>query len=554
VALCLAVTAYWAVQWHPFQLPNNDYYSFEQTARSLARFELPDDFKRLPAFPALIAMVRPAMGGSHPWLSAALVVNAGFALATLVLLFVYARSLFPESERTGAILVPLLFASTVEFHAMGLQPLVEPTLGFFLVLAFLLHQRRSLWMYAAAFLVGLGRAEAAVVAPVFFVLGVLEAPSPARGLRRHLVPAALASLGLLAWTGLGIVYGKGQNFYLELMESMGWQPALEFPLRVFSEAFAFLNVQNAALLAVGLVLVGVPVGLGLAHGLRSFQREARALLLYFVVSVLVVSAFGVDKSRYAYPAMWIPILFCASGLVVLRDGATELVATWAPGRPLARLLRFGAAVLFVAALAGWLWFAQTRLDRVPPLTDHLFEVVCVAIAAWALLRGVAPPRILRQAMALGVLVFVTTVVGSGIAHKRTTLRKIYYTNHGLVLLAGWIEENCGEEDRILTLGRKHLQFLTGQPKRRFVPFSRLERESLETLPGRMREQGLTYLAWTHRDPVSNPSAAYYHDLFNVDLAENFRAGRPVPGFEHVATLDVPDLADESDVQIYRPAP
>jgi hypothetical protein len=402
--------------------------------------------------------------------------------------------------------------------------------------------------------VGLGRAEAAVVTPVFFVLGVLEEPTLLRGLRRHALPAVLAALGLLTWTGLGAVYGRGQNFYLELMESMGWHPALQYPMRVFSEAFAFLNVQNSAALALGLVMVAVPVGLGIAHGLRSFPREARALLVYFVASVVVVSAFGVDKSRYAYVALWIPILFCSSGLVVLRDGATALVERLAPGPPVARLLRAAGALLFGVALAGWLAFAHTRHDRIPAIADDLFAVGCVGLAAWALLQGVRPPRILRQAMVFAVLVFVTSVIGSGISHKRTTLHQIYYTNHGMVLLADWIERNFTDDDRIVTLGRKHLQFLTGLPRKRFVPFSRLEVGSTEALAERMRREGVTYLAWTHRDPVTNRSAAYYHELFNVDLAEPFRSGGPVPGFEHVATLPVTDEADETDVQIYRPAP
>ncbi len=553
VLLCLGVVAYGVVQWHPFLLPNNDYYSFEQTAQSLGRLEIPKDFKRLPAFPALMAAVRPVMDGPHPWLSAALVVNAVCALATLVLLFVYAGRAFAPSDRASAVLVPLLFASTVQFSVMGLQPLVEPTLGFFLVLAFVLHQRRSLWMYLAGFAVGLGRAEAATVIPVFFLLGVLEDRSLAGGLRRHAIPAVLASLGLLGWTGLGAVYGKGQNFYFELMESMGWQPALGFPLRVLSEAFAFLNVQNPALLVALLAVAAVPVGLGVAYGLQVFRRDAQALLLYFAVSVVVVSFFGVDKARYAYVALWIPLLFCAAGLLVLRDQATEGVSAWLPSEPGARVLRAGAALSGLAALVAWLRFAETRPELAPPAADAAFTLGCVGLAAWALLRGLPPPRALRQAMACLALVFVITAVGSATARKRTALSDIYHANHAIVLLAGWMEENFRDDDRMVVLSRKHLQFLTGLSKNRFLPFSRLDAESTEGLAEIMRRDGLTLLAWTHRDAVTSRSAAYYHELFNVELAERFRLGEPVPGFEHVATLRAPKAADASDVQIYRPA-
>lgn len=552
--LLLIVVAWGAAEWHPFLLPNNDYYSFEKTAQSFARLELPKDFKRLPAFPALIAVVRPLMSGPHTWLSAALVVNAASAFGTLVLLFVYARRLFGPRERGAALLVPILFASTEQFHAMALQPLVEPTLGFFLVLAFVLHQRRSLWMYAAGFMVGLGRAEAATVIPVFFLLGVLEDRPLARGLRRHALPAALASMGLLGWTGLGVVYGKGQNFYLELMGSMGWQPAVGFPLRAFSEAFVFLNVSNVALLVFLLALTAVPVGLGVAYGLRTFRSDARVLALYFVVSVLVVAFFGVNKPRYAYTAVWIPLLFCVGGLAVLRDRAAEWLAARAPSEALVRALGVAGVALWLVVLVGWLRFEETRADLAPLFVDELFTVACVGLAAWVLLRGLPPPVALRQVTTCLVLVFVTTSIGSGIARKRTAIFDIYHANHATVVLADWMEDNFGEDDRMVVLSRKHLQFLTGLPKHRFTPFSRLEVESTEELSEMMRRDGLTLVAWTHRDAVENRSAAYYHQLFNVTLAERFRSGESVPGFEHVTTLRVPEAAKASNVQIYRPVP
>lgn len=552
--LLVVVVACGAAEWHPFLLPNNDYHSFETTARSFARFELPRDFKRLPAFPALIAAVQPLMHGSHTWLSAALVVNAVAACATLILLFVYARRLFGPHERGAALLVPLLFASTGQFHAMALQPLVEPTLGFFLALAFVLHQRRSLWMYAAGFMVGLGRAEAATVIPVFFLLGVLEDRPLARGLRRHALPAGLASLGLLGWTGLGVVYGKGQNFYLELMDSMGWKPAVGFPLRAFSEAFLFLNVSNIPVLVFLLAVTAVPVGAGIVYGLRTFRSDARVLVLYFAVSVLVVAFFGVNKPRYTYAALWIPLLFCAAGLAVLRDRAAEWLAAWGPSESRVRVLGVAGVALWLVVLVGWLRFEETRADLAPLLVDELFTVACVALAAWVLMRGLPPPRALRQAMACLALVFITTSIGSGIARKRTAIADVYYANYATVLLAEWLEDNLRDDDRIVVLGRKHLQFLTDLPKRRFLPFSRLEVESTEELSEIMRRDGWTLVVWTHRDEVTNRSAAYYHKLFNVTLAERFRSGEPVPGFEHVATLRVPEAAKASDVQIYRPVP
>ena len=132
--LVLASLLYWSAQYRPFTLPNNDYASFANTAASFADGALPKGFQRGPLLPALMALLGPLMPEPHPHLHAALAWNIAFSLGTLVLLYLFARPLLGA----GALLVPTLFAATSQFHSMGLQPLVEPSLGFLVVLAFLL--------------------------------------------------------------------------------------------------------------------------------------------------------------------------------------------------------------------------------------------------------------------------------------------------------------------------------------------------------------------------------------------------------------------------------
>jgi hypothetical protein len=67
----------------------------------------------------------------------------------------------------------------------------------------------------------------------------------------------------------------------------------------------------------------------------------------------------------------------------------------------------------------------------------------------------------------------------------------------------------------------------------------------------MREHGFTHVAYTYRKPVHNPAAGYYHRTLRAFVADPFRDGADVPGFEHVATLKVPPDVEESDVQVYR---
>ncbi len=543
--LCALTLAAWVVQYHPFLLPNNDYYSFERLARSLAAFELPGEYKRLPAFPAVMALASPLMPEPHRELHAALVTNAGFALATLALLFVYARRAMGE----GAILVPLLFATTVQFHVMGLQPLVEPSLGFFVVLTFVLHQRRSPWQYAAAFVVGLGRAEAATLAPILFFLNWREDGR----FWRHAILGALASTGLLAWTALGAFLGKGQSFYLELMEGMGWRPEPAFALRALRESFAFLNVSSPLLLALGLLLVGVPIAFGVASGLRRFRRDALLMLCFFGVATAVVAAFGVNKARYAYPVLWIPLLFCAHGLVRLCDGATQQLARRLPESAGPALL--GAACLvWAGVLAFWMSVLGGRPSLALPALDAGYVLACVGIAVWALLRNASPPTVLRRTAAFIALAFLSSAMVSGVARKKLELHEVYHANYASWTLAHWLEENLGPDERIIVLSRKHILHLVDLPKDRLGSFAKVKAEDPAGLAAYMRDDGYELVVWTHRGDVTNRSAAYYHRRLGVALAEAFRDGAVVPGFQHVATLPVPEEADSSDVQVYRLQP
>lgn len=545
LVLCAWTLAYWSVQYKPFLLPNNDWYSFERTAQSVGRFELPAEFKRMPVFPAFVALATPLMPRPDPELHAALVVNIAFSLGSLALLFRLASG--PLGP--GAILAPVFFAATVQFHAMGLQPLVEPSLGFFVILSLVLFQARSRWQYAAAFAAALGRLEAATLIPVLCVLNGREEGR----FWKHLALAAAASTGVLGWTLAGALRGSGASFYLELMESMGWEPAPQFLLRLLREGFAFLDVGDPRILLPLLGVVGVPLAVGIRVGLREFRRETLALLGCFAASALVIVGFGVNKARYVYPTVWIPPFLCAAGLLRLQDLAFRRLAPRLSGGASRLLAGAGSALLGAAAVLGVVYIG-TRPRLLPLALDAGFALGCAGVAALPLVRRPRPPRTLWLGLACGVLAFVTASLTTGIAGKRAEVYDVYYTNYANVLLADWVEHNLGPDERAIVLGKKHLLHLTGLSKHRFLSFSKVEAQSVEELAAFMRREGYTYVVWTHRGDVHDRASAYYYETLHVELAERFRSGSPVPGFAHVATLRAPEHVDSSDVQIYRLAP
>ncbi|MDH3686833.1 MAG: hypothetical protein OEP95_11435, partial [Myxococcales bacterium] len=419
--LSIGLLAYWAQQYQPFFLPNNDFPSFERTARSLAAFELPSSFQRMPILPALMGLLAPLMPGPHPYLNAALVLNIAFSLGTLWLLFLFAS----RTLGRGAVLVPLLFAASTQFQTMGLQPLVEPSLGFFVVLAFVLFERRSRWQWAAAFAAALSRYEAAMLIPVFVIAGMVEE----RRFWRPVLLGAAGSAGLLLWAGLGVLHGSGGSTYLDMMKGMGFAAAPEFLERSLKEPFRGLYRSTLGPGLAGFVaLVVVPLVLGVRRGLHDFRREALALFGFTVACLLVIVVFGINKARYVYPTEWIWLFFFAAGALyaaerIARQGASR------SGGALGQAALVGSAGLLALAIYRWVPRLLAEEPSLPVAADLAFGALCVATAAtWGALalprRGAAAER----AVGLALAAVLVPLIGGGLQGKRSEAYKVRYAS------------------------------------------------------------------------------------------------------------------------------
>ena len=542
--LTLVVLAFWASQYQPFFLPNNDFPSFERTARSLAAFELPKSFQRMPVFPALMAVVAPALPEPHPYLHAALLLNIAFSLGTLWLLFVLASRTFGR----GALLVPLLFATSTQFHAMGLQPLVEPSLGFFVVLAFVLFERRSGWQWVAAFAAALSRYEAAMLIPVLVLADVLEH----RRFWRPALAGALASSGLLLWAGLGALHGSGGSTYLDMMKGMGFTAAPEFLERSLKEPFrGYYRATLGPGLAVFAACVLVPLGFGIARGLRNFRRETLAMLGFAAACVLVIVVFGINKARYVYPTEWIWLFFFAAGVGHLGASLATRLAATAP--PAAAVAAMGLA-LGVFGVAGARWIPRLAAEEpsLPLAGDLAFAAICAGIAVlWGSTAFATRPPLAGRAAGLALAALLVPLVGGGLQGKRAEAYKVRYASYGSFVAAEWLGENLQPGERALTLGRSHVLHLTGFEPNRIVHFGSLGAERIEDLAPEMDERGIEYAIYTWRKPLQTPSDGYYHGKLKAFLAEELRDGAEVPGLELVATLPLPAELERDPVRVYR---
>jgi hypothetical protein len=540
--LCAGVIVYWALQYHPFVLPNNDYGSFEDTARSLAALELPRSFQRMPVLPALMGALAPLVPTRHPYLDAALLLNLAFSLALLVLVF----RLGAHSFGRGALLPPLLLAGTTQFHGMALQPLVEPSLACFAALAFVLFQARSPWQYAAAFAAGLSRYEAVILIPVLFAANVASE----RRLWRHVALAALAASGFVGWTALGWLHGSGGATYYDLMQGMGFRPAPDFFERSFKEPFRGWYREPGEGLWIFLLAVGVPLAVGVHAGVREFRREALALLAFFAGCVSVIVIFGINKARYVFPTEWIPLFFFSLGALRSCEAGARALARAPAVASFALALSAAGAGLFVARR--WALRILATPGAQPGWLDVGFAAFALALlAVWLAPRALRRPRPACAAAALALLALATPQIAGGIHAKRKELFKVMYENWGSYVAAGWLEQQLAEGERAVVVSPGHIHHLTNLGEDRVLGYATLRVESVEDLRKQMRARGIRYAVYTWRKTPETPADLYYHRKLGAPLGEAFRSGGPVAGFVHVASLPLPEMLHRDSVQVYR---
>lgn len=615
-----------AAFFHPFAAPDNDYASFEHVAQALASWSLPDSFKRGPVFPALMAIVAPFAGGVTPYLRAALLINAAASLVNIVLVHAIARRL---GGPVAAGMAALLFAGSVQFAPLALQPLVEPTLGTSVLLAALALLVRSRLAYAAAALAALGRTETALLVPLIAcsrlgptLIAELRRPRKdvdltARGLRRFIevvlgvgapreLALSIAALApLVVWMALGSRFDTGQDTYMAMWRAMDFAAAPSYLERSIREPFIGWyrsgNIGRA-------VIVAVPLLVGMYASVRRMPWRAGVLFILWILSALAIVRFGVDKARYVYATSWIPMLASAIGI--------ESIARWTTAR-LSVLPPMLALVPGAFLLVAWIERLQSGLERLahtelppigpepaprslafatslgavsmPSLLFAAFGALLLALAAgvlWArrvrssatpnasdpplATRAHSAPRFAAASAALLALFYLTPLLLGGLHGAQNTLINAHYDNYESALGAGWLASHMGDGERAVMLMPPHAHHVAGLDPERVVAYADLgvgpppsagaegeiaPADTADSIAAAMRDLEVTYAIYTWRPPPVNPANHYYYQFYRTDLSDVFADGGVVPGFEHVATIPLPEGVEELEgrrpVQVYR---
>jgi hypothetical protein len=536
---CLACMAYWLLHYHQFYLPSPDTYSFVRAARSLGSGELPESFKRMPLLPLMMGLLGKSLTGDAPEVRAALILNLIFSAGSLVFLYFLARRMIG-----GAAILPVLLAAGArECHEMAGQALVEPIMGFAILFSLWLFFKKSRWQYLALFFAALTRYECSALIAIFFVLNWIYERKP----WQHLTLAALASSGFLVWMLLSVLRGASEagNPYLEQMHSQGWQ---------LSPAFAWTFV-NESFSGWGAAIWGVLAALGAWLSWRNCRRESAAVLAFALLYVLAHVAFGVNRERYVYPVRWIPPLYlglCAG--VLLNAAGRKLGSNWSALR--GRLL---AAVCALAALGSGAYALSKLLPAqgVAPRWAYL-ALPAALLAAGAVYSGLMIRKPIRTWLAVGLVLaaVIAPQISRGVAAHARETRPRKYESYGSYLTGRWLRGRLRSEERALAPNHLITARSAAIPREKVISFLSMESRDLAALRAEMLRKSITYLVYQHyRMPEkTDPRYSLFVRRNRPELLKHFRKGRPVPGFEHVETLELPPEARSGNVQIYRLTP
>ena len=502
-------------------VPNSDFPSFVGVARTILRFEIPANFKRLPGLGILQIGLSKFISGPHPVLTAGWLLNAILHPLSVVLLYLIGKRFLGESALGFALLVAVN-PWTIKQLA---QPMAETTLMFFTLLTFYLIFRRSYWCYLLAFITTMIRYDAAVLIVAAFITDMFTRKTKKERLT-VLFWASLASLPLALWM-LG-TYSHWESsssshyikhftsnkhvgtHYLELIWEAAFQPLLQLPAwikAVFVKAPAaaqIADIKSANDLLYGLSRIAVVIGVlaGAAFGLFKKKWNVAALLIFFALTVSVHTRRAVSTQRYTFPLIWITFLLCCYGWrnIFRLINHKEKIP-----RPV--IIAFQSIASLIAIV--WFIILVPLLSKVAPYSNRSVSLPFVTIGVVILLffagSFIHQRRHIVRFAALSFLICLMVV-----SNQFTLARMVGNgdTDAEFKKLADWYVENAQPGEKLVTAMPNVVRLFVPQHTKHFIPISRIKGDDPAGFVQDCYKRKVTYVAWDSRIGLA-PNNSYY---------------------------------------------
>ncbi len=549
MALLLAFGIYLSITFYGhLEVPNSDFPDFVKTGQSILSFKLPGSFKRLPVFGTIVAAFGHVVGGQHPDLTAGWLLNCILFSLNGILLYLVGKKILGRAA-AFYVLIAVLNPWTI---AQLVDPILEITLIFFILLTFYLLSVKSRWCYLVAGITAMTRHEGAAVILTVFLVDIIARKSRKDRLL-SLLYAALASLPLIAWLaiskfgpaaggrGYAHLFMKEEHMglgYLKLLWETAFKPLLQLPSWVVAvfvrrpDQAAAARIANSVevLSVVSKIVVSVGFLTTVVWAVIKRHRHTLALLLFWFCYVSVHSMRHLSLHRYCVPVAWLTLLLACRGMQILWGWISN-------ERLVGKAVSLGAQLFLLAAAGIWLLRLVVYVPRTSRISS-VFTTVPYAAAAmvclvFALMYYMGGDRRILRNLAVAILMCLLLVSNQFALARPTPVgdgrRDVEFKE-----LADWYLENAKPGEKLVTTMPHVVRIFAPKHAGRFIRTERIAGDDAAGFVEDCYKRNITYVAWDSRLGLARRDS-YYRRYGLIRIAA-LQGGRNTGPYRFLTTL------------------
>jgi hypothetical protein len=539
IAILLGFGIYYSVLYFGHQVvPSPDFPSFMEVGRQLWSFKIPTNFMRGPVLGLLVYPLSFLVGGRHPELTAAWLLNAILQPCNLILLFLVGKRVVGKPALWLALLA-ILNPWLIEVFT---KPIAEICLLFAILMTFFFMFRGSYWCYLFASVAAMVRYESAALILAAFVMDMIYRKSKKEKIRAFCY-SVLASIPLGLWMLGTILYwpreDRGNIHYLQFIniEKLKDVANIQRELNLlWSVTFGPLfrlgpgAGENAAqtLANASKLLACVSFGFGVFYGLVKKQWNILALLILFVPYMLVHISYSFSDARFYTPVHWILLLICWYGI---RSCWLLINANNRIPKPVI------VAAQIVVLVVGFVWLS-TLVGYLPGLSDVSKRSVSLPYAAVsASVLIIAAGALIYKGKHLWRNVVILTVFCLVIVSNQFLVANVVRDGQRdaeFKRLLDWYLQNAKPGEKIVCTMSGPMSILAPKCRDFFIHPGSIKAETPEDFVNRCYAMGIRYVAWDSRIGLF-PDDGFYK-LYKLENIGMLRKPQSVDAYEYITTI------------------
>ena len=539
--ILLGFGIYLSVLYFGYQkVPAPDFLGYVTTGRQLLSLNLPTTFTRAPVLGIVIVGLSHFTGGSCPELMAGWLLGSILHPLNLLLLWLVGRQVVGNS----AFWIALVAILNPWVMRLLMDPIVETTLLFCILITFYCIFRRSRFSYLFASITSLVRYEGVVLILTAFIIDMITRKTrKERGLT--LLYAFLSAMPLLTWLlgslllQRGIYYLKSFNQNqdpLSLKIYQIWEVTFSSWLKTLPSSAVNLLVFTAAKIVAAAGIIS-----GVVYGLYRRRWEILALLIFFT-GYLFIHLFYLTLWRYWIPVLWI-LLFIwwygwqnLWGLINRNILVSKVLKITGMG-----LILAVAVFCFISSLAG-LPGITSGSEKSVSLPYVTIGVVIILFAGRLFYS-----RKKQWCRDLTASILVCSLL---VTNQYALVKQIGSGQQNIEFkyLAEWYIKNAGHNAKIVCTMPPLLTIFAPKYENNFVPIVDIKANNPREFIRECRRRGITYITWDSR--MCSDVKWRFYEYWGIDNIRILSRPRSAEPYEFVTRI-VNDSDPDKFVNVFR---